>query len=101
MKPTIQPTTQTTTPSKRGRPATGRKRNKLLQIRLSDQEQEKLFETTALLNTNPTELLRELLEQLSNKPLPEESVMIKVKGHLLYLSKQEAKKLLIDLTSQI
>ncbi len=91
---------QPTTP-KRGRPATGRKRTKLLQIRLSDQEQEQLTETAIKLKTTATDILRELLVQMSIQSSPSESVMVKVKGHLLYLSKQEAKKLLIDLTSQI
>ena len=88
-------------PSKRGRKATGRLRTKLLQIRLSDTEHELLNNFTIKHSTDANKLLREMLMQLTNEPSPQESVMIKVKGHLMYLTKSDAKKLLIELTSQI
>lgn len=98
MKPT---TPQESPPKKRGRKRTGRIRNKILQIRLSDDEHDDLIQTTSKLNTSPTDILRGLLKQLTTVPESNETVIVKVKGYLLYLTKQEAKKLLIDLTSQI
>lgn len=96
-----QETNQPANPKKRGRKATGRIRNKILQIRLSEDEQDSLIQSSIRLKTTPTDLLRGLLNQLNTVPSPNEAVMIKVKGHLLYITKSEAKKLLIDLTSQI
>ena len=95
------PSTETPVKRKKGRPATGRIRNKLLQIRLSDTEHEQLFAFTDKIGTNPTDILRDLLVQLTTIPLPNETVMVKVKGHLLYLTKTQAKQLLVDLTQQL
>lgn len=101
MKLTNTPTDQPTTKSTRGRKPTGRIRNKLLQIRLSDTEHQQITDFTTKNNTDANKLLREMLIQLTTLPDLKESVMIKVKGRLMYLTKSEAKKLLIDLTSQI
>lgn len=99
MNPTLTSTMEST--NKRGRKPTGRIRNKLVQIRLSDTEFEKLSAFTEANNTSPSEIFRELFDQLTTTPKADQTVLIKVKGQVIYLTKKEAKQLLISLTEQI
>ena len=95
-----QPQDQPLKPT-RGRPATGRQRNKLLQIRLSDQEHNILVKFVHKHRTNATKLIRDMVVQLITDPSPEETITVNAKGNLLHLPKQQAKQLLVDLTSQL
>lgn len=84
---------------KRGRPATGRSKPNLFQVRMSDEELQRAQHTATQLGKSLNQLIREtLMSPLTPSPV---GVAIQVQGYNFTLTRPDAIKLLLHIQQQL